>query len=224
MAIMESSTEGIFCKQEAQVSASSAQEFDTSDPCWTIPEEPLTAGERYRLTIEVTQTWSDGSIVTSPEGFSTHRLPLFLRVPAALVRRSVSDPWFTPLLRIQNDKASESLAVRMTLADYERNLYVGEFTAPIGGQAKLSVNDAVFLWGGDPAFFYKSAVGRNQGRARVSIEPCNKPERPKKDGNVPADEAGDAREPDASTSNRETKPNQVGCLVAGWKTPNPKAS
>jgi hypothetical protein len=131
------------------------------------------AGQRYLLRIEVVEPWEDGGIVTSPQGFSSSELPWWMRVPAALMRRSVSDPWFRPLLRVTSPCGDTSafLAAPMTLADFNDQLYVGEFTPPIGGRVWLSVNDAVFLWGGDPAFFYRGAVGLNQGLARVTIEP-----------------------------------------------------
>jgi hypothetical protein len=51
-------------------------------------------------------------------------------------------------------------------------LYVGEFTAPIDGEVDLSVNDAVFLWGSHPAFFYTGKRGQNKGTAGVIIEPA----------------------------------------------------
>jgi hypothetical protein len=65
-------------------------------------------------------------------------------------------------------------SVPMKLVDYERQIYAGEFTAPATGRLILSVNDAVFLWGGRPDYFYKHGAGRNQGTARVTVEACHK--------------------------------------------------
>jgi hypothetical protein len=59
----------------------------------------------------------------------------------------------------------------MKLADFDRQAYVGEFTAPIAGSLVLSVNDAVFLWG-DDTFFYTGESGKNRGRAAVTVELC----------------------------------------------------
>ena len=164
---------GVFCENKTPTSDSDSAQFSTSDMCWRVPGDPVRAGEVYRLKLQVTETWSDGDIVTSPEGFSSDRLAWWLRIPAVLTRRSVSDPWFRPLLRITTcDEARNAfLAVPMRLVDFNENLYVGEFTAPIDGRLVLSVNDAVFLWGGDPALFYSGKPGRNTGLARVAVEP-----------------------------------------------------
>lgn len=163
---------GDFCANPTQT-----QLFATSDMCWRVPAVTLRAGARYRLKLVVTEVWKDGHIVTSPEGFHSRELEWWMRVPAALMRRSVSDVWFRPLLRItsQCDESNAFLAAEMTLADFNEQLYVGEFTAPIGGVVDLSVNDAVFLWGDDPAFFYTGEKGLNQGLARVTIEPSVSP-------------------------------------------------
>jgi uncharacterized protein (DUF2235 family) len=157
---------GRFCQEHEQTAL-----FSTSDMCWRIPNVTVQADTRYRLKLWVTETWTDGSIVTSPEGFHSSELPRLLRIPGALMRRSVSDPWFRPLLRITScDDKNAFQAVPMALVDFNERLYVGDFTAPIGGSLHLSVNDAVFLWGGDDAFFYTSERGRNRGQARVSVE------------------------------------------------------
>jgi uncharacterized protein (DUF2235 family) len=180
LAIAESA--GDFCE-----SSTPTELFATSDMCWRVPNVAVQAGERYRLAIRVIETWKDGSIVTSPEGFHSSELPLFLQIPAALMRRSVRDVWFRPLIRVAptcGDTASlgqcgdsASLAVPMTLVDYKSKLYVGEFTAPIGGSVWLSVNDAVFLWGGEPAFFYTDKKGLNSGCADVAIGLADPPKK-----------------------------------------------
>jgi hypothetical protein len=159
---------GDFCRDSTPTDL-----FATSDMCWRVPGVGVQAGQRYLLKIEVVEPWKDGDIVTSPQGFSSSELPWWMRVPAALMRRSVSDPWFRPLLRVTSPCGDTSafLAAPMTLADFSDELYVGEFTPPIGGRVWLSVNDAVFLWGGDPGFFYRGRVGLNQGLARVTVEP-----------------------------------------------------
>jgi uncharacterized protein (DUF2235 family) len=143
--------------------------FATSDMCWRIPNVAVQAGERYRLEIRVTETWKDGGIVTSPEGFHSSELEWWMRIPASLMRRSVRDVWFQPLLRITSPCGSAVLSAPMTLVDFESNLYAGEFTAPISGGVDLSVNDAVFLWGANERFFYEAEPGRNHGRAEVTI-------------------------------------------------------
>ena len=58
---------GIFC-DDAAGTAPMNGEFSTSDMCWHVPRISVRAGDRYRLTLQVTEPWSDGSIVTSPEG------------------------------------------------------------------------------------------------------------------------------------------------------------
>ncbi len=189
---------GIFC-DDAAGTAPSNGEFSTSDMCWHVPRIGVRAGDRYRLTLQVTEPWSDGGIVTSPEGFSSDRLVWWLRIPAALMRRSVSDPWFRPLVRITApDDSNTFLAAPMRLADFQSQIYVGEFTAPMDGSLVLSVNDAVFLWGDETAF-YQGEPGLNRGRARVTVERCIR--------------AGETVQPDATGLNG-TEPQPVSCPEA----------
>jgi len=58
--------------------------------------------------------------------------------------------------------------VAMRKSEYERDVYVGSFTAPADGELVLLVNDAVFLWWGEKGHFYAN----NAGTAKVLIEEC----------------------------------------------------
>jgi hypothetical protein len=95
----------------------------------------------------------------------------------------------------------------MRLVDFESQLYVGEFTAPIGGSVVLSVNDAVFLWGGEPKFFYTDERGLNKGLARVRIDACVRADAPTNGDGAPATTT--------ETLAAAPAPARVACLGAG---------
>lgn len=162
-----------FCGR-GSTSRDSSDLFATSDMCWRVPGS-VKDGVRYRLRLQVEEPWSDGMLAASPAGFDTERFQWWLRWPATLLRRSTSDPWFRPLIHVEGYTVGSGAlqSVPMKLVDYERQIYVGEFTAPATGRLILSVNDAVFLWGGRPDYFYKHGAGRNQGTARVTVEACH---------------------------------------------------
>ncbi|HEX7035320.1 MAG TPA: DUF2235 domain-containing protein [Pseudomonadales bacterium] len=112
------------------------------------------------------------SIPASPVGFDSDRFRWCVRWPATILRRSTSDPWFRPLIYVQQEDGSltDLRGVPMRLVDYGEEIYVGEFTAPADGKVILSVNDAVFLWAGRARrdFFYED----NAGTADVKVDSC----------------------------------------------------
>jgi uncharacterized protein (DUF2235 family) len=149
-------------------------EFSTSNICWRIPGDGVKQGERYRLTL-VADAWSDGTnISASPAGFATERFKWWLRPLAPLLRRSVNDPWFQPLLHVADYTLGDAafVSVPVTLVEYDESKYVGEFVAPRTGPLMLAVNDAVWLWFLDPRFFYEKKEGENRGGARVTVDAC----------------------------------------------------
>jgi hypothetical protein len=148
--------------------------FETSDMCWRS-EMNVIKDKRYRLQLIVDEPWSDGMLPTSPAGFPTERFRWWLRWPATLLLRSPGDSWFQPLVHVDGHTLGFGAfqSVAMKLVDYERQTYVGEFTAPAGGSLILSVNDAVFLWGGHPEYFYTAERTRNRGTASVTLEDCS---------------------------------------------------
>jgi uncharacterized protein (DUF2235 family) len=145
--------------------------FSTKSVCWRTGMN-VEAGQRYRLRLRVTTPWTDGDgeYAATPEGFSTHEFPWWVRTPAALLRRSINDPWFTPIVHVESYRRGRAslLSVAVQESEREPDVYVGAFTAPADGELVLSVNDAVFLWLGDVNRFYVN----NEGRAEVEIMKC----------------------------------------------------
>jgi uncharacterized protein (DUF2235 family) len=145
--------------------------FSTRSACWRTGVE-VEAGQRYRLLLRVTTPWTDGDgkYAATPEGFSTHEFPWWVRTPAALLRRSINDPWFTPIVHVESYRRGRAplLSVAMHQSEREPDVYVGAFTAPADGELVLAVNDAVFLWRGEVNRFYVN----NEGRAEVEIMRC----------------------------------------------------
>lgn len=149
--------------------------FNADSMCSRMPFT-VQKGQRYRLRLTVSQPWFDKSIYTSPEGFGSERFGWPLRVFAPLLRRSFSDPWFRPLVTVVTERSEFGgmTAVPMRLSDLDGHLYLGHFEAPATGAVMLSVNDAVFLWGGDSAYFYRGHEDLNAGTASVQFEDCSR--------------------------------------------------
>lgn len=145
--------------------------FTTDAPCWLVPVH-VVAGSRYQLRVEVTTAWRDGDIAASPIGFSTSRMPVLVRPVAPLLRRSINDPWFRPIIAIEGNgwAAGGVQAVRMRRVELGP-VYLGEFVAPASGRPVLAVNDAVSMWVARMDQFYRGR-GLNTGAAKVSIVPC----------------------------------------------------
>lgn len=154
-----------------QTHGESGGSFSTKSICWRTGVH-VDAGEHYLLHIRVTTPWSDGDgkYPTTPEGFSTHEFPLWARVPAALLRRSINDPWFTPIVQIESYTRGRAPLVSVTMhrSDRDPDRYVGGFTAPADGDVALLVNDAVFLWHGTANHYYLN----NEGTAEVTLTKC----------------------------------------------------
>ena len=94
-----------------------------------------------------------------------------MRIAAVPIRRSLSDPWFSPILKIiDKDGSSRTRALDMRQAHAEGPIYIADFTAGKTGEAYLFVNDAVLLVPGRQDLrteFYRN----NTGTATVEIEP-----------------------------------------------------
>ncbi|HEX5050117.1 MAG TPA: DUF2235 domain-containing protein [Gammaproteobacteria bacterium] len=151
-----------------------AATFDTSNICWRIPDGDVTKGERYRLTL-VVDAWHDADISASPAGFSTDRFKWWFRPLAPLLRRSLNDPWFQPILHVADYRFGDAafVSVPMKVVEYDGGKYVGEFVAPRSGPLMLAVNDAVWMWFVDPELFYTGKDGRNEGKASVvTVDAC----------------------------------------------------
>ncbi|MDB5559948.1 MAG: hypothetical protein JWQ36_2882 [Enterovirga sp.] len=164
---------GKICSQGRQTgepaAGASVTAHFTEELCWRTATN-VTAGERYRVTLTVTSEWWDGDLPASPLGFTNDRLPWTLRW-APLVRRSMGDRWFQPILRIETPGGPPHLqALEFSCAcgsGAERGTYVADFTAPASGRVSLFVNDvALGAFGIDPQRY-----ANNRGSADLAISP-----------------------------------------------------
>ena len=135
--------------------------------CWATGSQ-VEAGRRYRLTLTVNQPWSDGTIATDPVGFGSEQLPWYARYTAAPLRRSLSERWFQPLVKIvPSAKNGSSYVEAVDLKLSSEGVYSAEFVAARTGEVFLFVNDAIVSWRGLTQGFYDN----NNGMALVQIEP-----------------------------------------------------
>ena len=167
--------------------------YSTSSLCWPIGF-PVVKNRRYRLEIVVTKPWQDGRIPATPAGFGNEQMRWFVRYPAVLVRRSLTDRWFQPVLRIARPNGRVHLqALDMRCAcgtgghsasDSNRSVYTVDFTAEASGNLSLFINDGVIDLAGLTSRFYAN----NRGEAMVRIEGID----PKADRTLPdPNRAGD---------------------------------
>jgi hypothetical protein len=169
MAVAEAS--GQYCRD-----VGSESEFDTKGLCWRAADVSVVESKRYRVRLQVKEgsTWSDGIIAATPEGLSSAQADWWLRYPAVLLRRSMGDPWFQPLVRVEGHHRwwwGTATSLPMKRASPDKREYVGEFTAPATGALLFTVNDAVLLWGMDEDHFYRN----NEGKATIQVEPVQGP-------------------------------------------------
>jgi hypothetical protein len=157
---------GRYCRQDL---LHAGPEFATNELCWRAADV-VEKNKRYRVRLFVKDEpkWSDdGLIAATPEGLSSAQADWWFRYPAVMLRRSMSDPWFQPLVRIEGHRSMWGTATSLPMkrAAPDKPEYVGEFTAPATGPLVFSVNDAVLLWGGEQ-YFYRN----NQGAATIKVE------------------------------------------------------
>jgi len=148
-----------------ETSGAVAKPFKTDDKCWASGGS-VTKGERYLITLRVTQPWIDRTIPTSPAGFESSRLRWYIR-PSVLLRRSLSGRWFQPMLKIVSSRGRgghiELLDMRCNCGDGP--VYSAEFEASRSGEVLLFVNDVMPLFFKDATDLYDN----NKGEAAVSI-------------------------------------------------------
>jgi hypothetical protein len=141
----------------------------TRSLCWSTGSQ-VEAGRRYRVILTVNQPWTDESIDTDPGGFGSEKLPWYARFTAATLRRSLSERWFQPLLKIVPAPGNGSSRVQaLDLKLDPAGDYTAEFVATRTGEVFLFVNDAVVSWHGLTREFYNN----NAGTARVQIAPVD---------------------------------------------------
>ena len=145
--------------------------------CWS-PFAGKTTGARKAVDASSSPTWWDAGYaadlygladVQGTPGSFAHGLRLLKRhltyFPGLLLRRNVTQPWFTLHARFGTEGRAEIPLLPLIppkSAAGERHRLVAEFTAKRGGPLYLYVNDGINL----PCLnFYAN----NQGRAQVSI-------------------------------------------------------
>ncbi len=136
----------------------------------------MTKGNRYLVTLEVTEPWIDRTIPTSPAGFETSRMHWYAR-PFVLMRRSLSGRWFQPMLKIvpASGRGGHIEVLDMRCDCGRGPVYSAEFEAARSGEVALFVNDVM-------PFVFKDllpATGKwselrdlyanNKGEAKVTI-------------------------------------------------------
>jgi hypothetical protein len=143
--------------------------FDIASKCWAT-EIGVTRGGHYRIVFTVRAPWIDSNIAADPQGFGSDRMGTMGNM-ATVLRRSITDPWFRPMLKIVKPSVSpfgpggvHGLNVAKT-STHARTYYVAEFEAGDDGKVVLFVNDALEPWG-DKGYFYAN----NVGAADVCIE------------------------------------------------------
>jgi len=157
------------CQLDGGPHAAKLEEFSTKSLCWATGSQ-VEEGRRYRVTLTVSQRWVDESIATDPVGFGSEKLPWYARYMAAPLRRSLSERWFQPLLKIvpPPENGSSRIEALDVKAD-SSGVYTAEFVAARTGEVFLYVNDAIVSWHGLTQAFYDN----NEGMALVQIEPVD---------------------------------------------------
>lgn len=143
-------------EEPQELDAERAVPFSIDDPCYATGVV-LRKGEPYRFDVEPAK-WSDGRATTCPAG---DRRPLLL--PLALNRRHPREPWMKLMGRV-GTKKGETFAigagplVYRAKSDGELFLYVNDGVIGLAGRNRL-------------AWPYSWRLGRNQGRAKVTVTP-----------------------------------------------------
>ena len=137
--------------------------------CWRSPD-PVEEGSRYRISLELTEPWRDGSVPIAPDGAGSEQLPWYVRYGGVPLRRSLSDAWFQPMVKVVPPGASATsytMALPMRCAgEPEDQVCTAEFTAAASGELYLFVNDAILSPLGLTTRFYDN----NQGGGLVQVE------------------------------------------------------
>jgi uncharacterized protein (DUF2235 family) len=146
-------------------------------------------GRRYEIEIAVDQPWRDASIATDPTGFGVEKMPLYMQFTAVLIRRSLVDRWFQPIVEIRQGGSVHGQPVEMAPDACNCKRYRGEFVAAADGEVFFYVNDAIspfpipgswlasvrntpLLWRVAPVLQLKFFYANNHGTATITIKPA----------------------------------------------------
>jgi uncharacterized protein (DUF2235 family) len=146
-------------------------------------------GQRYVVTFDVMEPWSDANLPTSPEGLSAGEFPWALGYIAGPLKRVIDAHYLQPLIQIRPTDGQGQVggniqiyALEVRQVGDEDTLFRADFKAQRDGELFLFVNDAMLpftgsRWGDyDYRYFYRfSGTGDrskrgNRGSACVTIE------------------------------------------------------
>ena len=152
--------------------------------------------ERYVVTFDVVEPWSDSTLETSPEGLAANKFPFIVGYLAAPLKRVIDASYLQPVLEVRPPDSTgnwfrENLQIyplQVRPVGDSATLYRGEFTVPRGGELFLFANDAMIPlkhgWGPfHYKYFYEASGTRhankpgNYGTACVTVEHVSKMQR-----------------------------------------------
>jgi uncharacterized protein (DUF2235 family) len=159
-----------FCQRSAsQVPITEAQsDFTTGATCNPV-NGGVTAGERYTISFEVTEPWTDGKYSATPAGIAAGDMRWGVGYLGAPTRRAIGSSYLQPVAAVRSPSKPNSFRfvqlrpLQMVASEENPNLFQAEFEAPTDGELFLFANDAVPLF--DIDYFY----GNNGGKARVTV-------------------------------------------------------
>ncbi|MGH6929415.1 MAG: phospholipase effector Tle1 domain-containing protein, partial [Dongiaceae bacterium] len=152
-------------------SATIPDRFPTNSLCWPTGRQ-VVKGNRYRITLTVTTPWADADIPATPAGFGSELMPWYARYGGALLRRSLGDRWFQPLVKIVPPPGTGGgyvEALELQRDESAPGVYIAKFDALRTGDLFIFVNDAILPWTGADGKFYEN----NSGDAAVRIDAMN---------------------------------------------------
>jgi uncharacterized protein (DUF2235 family) len=169
------------------------RDFRTRDVC-SGSFGLVTATERYMVTFDVVDAWSDSTIATSPNGLGVGDFPWGLGYVAAPFRRVIDARYLQPVLEIRptgrEDHLTKNIQIyplTVSAVGDSATLYRAEFSAARSGELFLFANDAMIpltgsVWGkyGYRHFYEESgsdAQPGNHGTACVTVERASAAER-----------------------------------------------
>jgi len=163
-----------------------SRDFRTRDLC-SDSFGMVRKGDRYVVTMNVTDPWYDSTLATSPLGLASNEFPWGLGYLAVPLKRVIGANYLQPLIEIRSAGGSRNV-LRGTVHIYplsmrqvgdSRTLFRGEFNAEREGELFLFANDAMLpftreVWGFDFRYFYEksgdAAHPGNRGTACVTVE------------------------------------------------------
>lgn len=173
LAFGAANTLGLVCKPtghgldvtEAQISSQKSggysEVFRTSDLCYPTGLK-VTHGERYQISIDVKETWTDHGIPASPAGFERSTWGQLAGIP---FKRLIWSNWFSPIVRVGGPGLEEHLPdFRPDAA--RGNLWTAEFRARGDGEVFVYVNDTSIFLPWLFTYFYNN----NEGTAVISLK------------------------------------------------------